>query len=301
MRHPAVHRRAASQNGVICRRQLYAMGLTRWAVEAQLRAERWRKHGRQTVAVHTGDLDRGALWWRAVWEVGGDAALDGVTALIAAGLTGFVDDTLRLSVSRGARYRRVRGVRVYETRRRQPGDVVQTGLPRVRPAVAAVRAALWARTNRQAALIWLMAVQQRITTPAELAEAFATVKRHPRRRFLAAVLGDVTDGVHSMGEFDFARMCRRANLPEPSRQVVRQGPNGRVYLDVYWKRWRAAVEIDGVQHFDAKAAIPEALRQNAVTIAKDGVLRIPVLGLRVEGDAFMAQVRAFLTSRGWPG
>jgi very-short-patch-repair endonuclease len=277
------------------------LGLTRWQVQAQLRAERWRQHGRQTVAVHTGELNSGALWWRAVWEVGGDAALDGVTALIAAGLTGFVSDVLQLSVSRGARYRRVRGVRVYETRRRQPGDVIDTGLPRVKPAVAAVRAALWARSNRQSALIWLMAVQQRIVTPADLAEAFTTVKRHRRRRFLAAVLGDITNGVQSMGEFDFARMCRRAGLPEPNRQVVRRGPNGRIYLDVYWKRWRAAVEIDGVQHLDAKAAIPEALRQNAMTIAKDGVLRIPVLGLRVEADAFMTQVQALLASRGWPG
>lgn len=297
MRYPAVEQQADAQHGVLSRRQLYALGLTRWQVKAQLRAGRWRAHGRQTIAVHTGTLDSQATWWRAVWEVGADAALDGVTALHAAGLRGFEPPALQVSVSRGARYRRVRGVRVYETRRRKREDVVGVGIPRVRPEVAAVRGALWAVTNRQAALIWLMAVQQRLTTGQALGEAFATVLRHHRRRFLAALLVDILDGVQAMGELDFARLCRVRGLPEPSRQVVRRGPNGRIYLDAYWDEWGVVVEIEGVQHLEPAAAVPDALRQNRLTVEGDGVLRIPVLGLRLDPDGFMDQVEALLQRR----
>ncbi|NED95553.1 hypothetical protein G1H11_09525 [Phytoactinopolyspora alkaliphila] len=290
MRYPDVERLAADQHGVISRRQLYALGLTRWQVKAQLLARRWRKHGRQSIATHTGDLSPPALWWRAVWEVGGDAALDGVTALQSAGLEGFNSPAIQVSVSRGARYHKVPGVRVYETRRRRPGDVVGSGLPRVRPEVAAVRGALWAVSNRQAALVWLMAIQQRLVTGVALADAFGTVKRHRRRRFLRTVLADVIDGVQSMGELDFAGMCRARGLPEPTRQVVRRGPRGRVYLDVYWDQWGVVVEIEGAQHLDPATSINDALRQNELFIHGDGVLRLPVIGLRLEPDAFMNQV-----------
>ncbi|WP_207781922.1 hypothetical protein [Phytoactinopolyspora limicola] len=294
MRYPAVEELAASQSGVVSRRQLYALRLTRWQVKAQLQAGRWRSHGRQTIGVHTGPLDGAAQWWRAVWEVGADAALDGASALQAAGLTGFETSLIQVSVSRGTRYRRLAGVRVYETRRRKPDDVLDGGLPRVRPEIAAVRAALWAVSNRQAALLWLMPIQQRILRPDALNEAFSSVKRHRRRSFLRTVLADLVNGVQSMGELDFARMCRVRGLPEPTRQVVRRGPDGRIYLDVYWDQWGVVVEIEGAQHLDPGMAISDALRQNHLFVHGDGVLRIPVVGLRLEPDAFMNQVAHLL-------
>ncbi|WP_216843608.1 endonuclease domain-containing protein [Phytoactinopolyspora alkaliphila] len=135
-----------------------------------------------------------------------------------------------------------------------------------------------------------MAIQQRLVTGVALADAFGTVKRHRRRRFLRTVLADVIDGVQSMGELDFAGMCRARGLPEPTRQVVRRGPRGRVYLDVYWDQWGVVVEIEGAQHLDPATSINDALRQNELFIHGDGVLRLPVIGLRLEPDAFMNQV-----------
>jgi hypothetical protein len=41
----------------------------------------------------------------------------------------------------------------------------------VRPEIAAVRAALWARSDRQAALLLAMSVQQRIVEPSRLRES----------------------------------------------------------------------------------------------------------------------------------
>lgn len=168
--HPGfgrVREAAHAQGGVLSRPQLYALGLTRWMVEAQVRAGRWHRTGVQTLfvldAMGSPDPDV-ADWWRAVLEVGPGAALDGVTALQVAGLQGYDQPVVQVSVPKSRHFRRPDGVRVYETRRRRPEDLVPVGLPRVRPAVGAVRGALWAATTRRAALILVMTVQQRLTT-----------------------------------------------------------------------------------------------------------------------------------------
>jgi very-short-patch-repair endonuclease len=135
-----------------------------------------------------------------------------------------------------------------------------------------------------------LAVQQRLVSPDRLLDAWGSVTRSRRRRFLDAVIHDICDGAHSLGELDFARMCRRAGLPPPSRQVVRRGPGGRVYLDVAWEGIGLVVEIDGGHHSLALNPVDDALRQNEVTLGDDMVLRIPVLGLRLTPATFMDQV-----------
>jgi hypothetical protein len=294
---------AVQQGGVMTRPQLYRLGLTRWMVESEVRAGRWHRLGQQTLfvldAATSPDPDLARRWW-AVLEVGGQAAVDGVTALQHAGLRGFDHPEIQVSVHKSGCYRRPRGVRVYETRRRTTGDLIGDGLPRVRPAVAAVRAALWAQTNRQAALILIMAVQQRIAPVSEVWVALAAVRRHRRRRFLLAVLADISDGVQSMGELDFARLCRSSGLPEPDRQVVRRGSRGRCYLDAYWDQWNVVAEIEGIHHEWETNQIGDTMRQNELTLDA-AVLRIPVVGLRDCAAPYLDQLRALLRRRGWPG
>jgi very-short-patch-repair endonuclease len=290
---------ASAQDGVLSRPQLLELGLTRWEIDAELRAERWRAHGRQTIAVDTRDLDERALLWFAVFESGPSAVLDGVAALVAAGLTGYVYDTIRVSVPRGARVTKRRGVDTRQTRRLVASDVIGAGLPRVRPEVAAVRAALWAITDRQAALLLMMPVQQGLATPESIGAAFLAVRRHRRRRFIETVITDMLDGVRAMGELDFARLCRDRDLPEPERQVLRQGSRGRMFLDARWSRWGVVAEIDGVQHSELRVNLHDALRQNDIVLGGDIVLRLPLLGLRVAPDEFFQQIERALVSRGW--
>jgi hypothetical protein len=274
-------------------------GLTRWQIEAELRAQRWRSHGRQTIAVHTGPLGEEARRWVTVLEAGPRAVLDGVTALQAAGMTGF-DDVMRVSIPRGARVFGRPRANVRQTRRLRPEDREPVGIPRVRPPVAAVRGALWARTDRQAALVLVMAVNQGIARVDDLVEAFGGVRRHRRRRFIRTILGDLADGARAMGELDFAVWCRRFGLPEPSRQEVRRGRNGRIYLDVRWPRYGVVVEVDGIHHAEAAAVVADAMRQNDVVLQEDVVLRIPLLGLRTQPEVFLSQVREALIARGCP-
>lgn len=248
--------------------------------------------------MHTGPLPMLGRQWAAVFEGGGRSCLDGASALIAEGLEHYTEDVIRVSVPRGVVVRRAAGIAVRQTRRLRPEDLVPIGVPRTRPDVAGVRAALWARSDKQATLLLTMAVQQRLTTPERLGAQALTVKRDSRRLLVTMVIGDLLGGVRSLGEHEFAHECRRRCIPEPSRQVLRRSPEGRWYLDVCWDEWGVVVEIDGIQHEWATNIVSDALRHNAVTLERAVVLRLPLLGLRVAPDEFFAQIRTALAGRG---
>lgn len=290
---------AFAQDGMLSRRQLLAAGMTRWEIVAELRAQRWTAHGTQSICTHTGIPSAAAMRWFAMFEAGPRSALDGISALQAAGLKNFDTDVMRVSVPRGARVVRRPGVTIRQTRRLQSSDVIEVGVRRVRPEVAAVRAALWAVSERQGATIVAMTVQQRIARPEAIAEAFLTVRRHRRKKFFDSVIHDLLDGAQAMGELDFAALCRRHGLPEPDRQAVRRTSTGKAYLDVYWSQYRLVVEVDGIHHLAAPAVVGDALRQNEISLASDTVLWLPLLGLRVAPEDFMRQVRQGLVAGGW--
>lgn len=283
--------RRLSHDGVLSRAELRGLGWDRDAVARQVAAGRWACHGRQTVALHTAGLGPEAQRWRALWEVGVRiAALDGVTALQAGGMTGYSDDTVHVSVPHTASVVAPPGVRVHKVIRRVDGELARTGIPRTVPAVAAVRAAHWAVSARQAALVLVMPVQQRLVDGAQLVQTTGRVRSRNRRALVRTIARDIADGAQSLGELDFAALCRARGLPEPSRQVVRRGPRGTVYLDVAWDGVDLVVEIDGSQHGWGLAATDDQLRQNAVVISGDRVLRMTLMGLRVMPEAFMDQV-----------
>ena len=294
-----MERYAADFDGVVSRAGLRRLGVTRHQIRRQVEAGRWAVHGRQTVAIHRRLLTPGELRWRAVWEVGAGAALDGVSALLAAGVTTLAEDVVHVSVPHGVHVTPVAGVRVHRVSRRLTGEVVPVGIPRTRPALAAVRAAQWAVSDRQAALMLCVGVQQRVVSAAALQTATELAPGRRRRAFVRQVVADIADGAHSLGELDFGEQCRRRGLPTPSRQVLRRGPRGRIYLDVGWDEFGVTVEVDGAFHRVGLAVTDDNLRQNHVVLGGDIVLRIDLIGLRIAATAFMDQVEAGLRSRGW--
>ncbi len=290
-RRATAERAAKIYEGVLSRDVLRGLGIDRHGVRSELRAKRWKAHGRQTIAVHTRELSEQALWWRAVWEVGHRiAALDGATALTAAGLKGFTTGALEVSVPHGSRPPPVADVRQRTVIARQSAEVISVGVPRVRPAIAALRAASWAVSDRQAALVLCMVVQQRLVTPRQLDDVVAEVALLRRRTFIVRVIADLLDGAQALGELDFAALCRAHGLPEPSRQVVRTTSTGRIYLDVAWEDIGLVVEIDGAQHRQGLAVTDDNLRQNEVVIGDEKMLRIDLVGMRLIADTFMEQV-----------
>ncbi len=280
---------AEPYGGVLSRALLNDLGIDRKAVAREVAAERWLLVGSHTVLTNTGVMGERAGRWRAVWECGPDVALDGVSALHAAGVRGFDEMCVHVSASRERHRRPVDGVRVHRVTR-VSNEIVTAGVPRVRPAIAAVRAAHWATSDRQAALLLVLPVQQRIVTGSQLVAATESVHGRRRRQLVRQLVRDVADGAQSLGELDFAALCRRRGLPAPDRQVVRQSPRGRVYLDVRWSTLRLVVEIDGAGHRWGLAVTDDNLRQNRVVIGGDVVLRFDLVGLRLTPDEFMDQV-----------
>lgn len=282
---------AAAHDGVAHRRDLRAVGVSRADVRTELGVGRWLAAGRHTVVVGNLPPSGRAVLWRAVWETGAGAVLDGAAALLAAGLTGFEARQVDVSVPKRNRSHPVEGVRRHRRTVMPPAPAA--GLPRAEVAAAAVAAAAWARSDREAVLVLCLVLQQRLTTPDRLLAAWsrgATRVAQARRVLLREALGDLCDGAHSLGELDFAGLCRAHGLPEPSRQVVRTLPGGRVYLDVAWEEIGLVVEVDGGHHALALGVVDDALRQNEVVLREDRVLRVPVLGLRLAPERFMSQV-----------
>lgn len=177
--------------------------------------------------------------------------------------------------------------------------MLESGPPRVRSAVAAIRGALWARSDKQAALILAMCVQQRLVTVESLALAFESVRRHRRRRLIRGVLADLAGGAQSIGELEFAALCREFGLPEPDRQTRRVTDQGIVYVDNEWSEYDVLVEIDGTHHAEVSHAVADSARQNELTIQRTHVLRIPTLGLRTNPELYLGQVARMLQARGW--
>lgn len=206
---------ADPRDGVLSRADLRALGVGRDRVSSHVRAGRWRLHGRHTVALHTGELSPTAHAWRGVYESTGDARVDGVTSLKAAGVTGLTDTVVHISLHHLCQVRCIDGVVQHKVSRRLPDECALPGLPRTPPALAALRAAQWAVSDRQAALFLVLPVQQRITTAETLHVTHSQYAGRRRRALIAQLIDDIADGAHSLGEFDLVPALRRRGLPTP--------------------------------------------------------------------------------------
>lgn len=285
---------AADYDGVVTRQMMVQAGLTRGQIRTEVDRGAWSVAGSHTLCID-GDAPRGrGRWWRALWESGSRAVLDGVTALLATGLEGWEERAIHVTVGHRAHVRPLPGVVHHHLRNpgEAPHDVVLVGLRRTKPDLATIRAAQWASSDRQAATLIAMTVQQRLVAPATLLHRWNQQSHSPRRQLIDEVIQDVCNGAHSMNELDFARICRRRGLPEPTRQSVRKGRNGRVYLDVYWDDIALHIEVHGAQHLQGTAGIADALRTNNLSIRSKALvsLQVPVLGLRSCPDLFLDQI-----------
>ncbi|GAA4753886.1 hypothetical protein GCM10023350_44020 [Nocardioides endophyticus] len=298
-RFVAARRLASAQGGVVSRPQLYSLGITRWEIRGQVRGHRWQLIGDQSVQLGNGDLSSFGEQWAAVLQGGPRACLDGGSALIAAGLERYTMDRVRVSVPRGARVRRNRRFNIRQTRRWAEHDIVRAGVPRTRPATAAIRAALWARTDREATYVLLLAVQQRLTDATSVGSELLRIRRDRRRLLLHSIVNELLDGAQTLGEIDIAVLLRQRGLPPPTRQALRRDRRGRYFLDLYWPAYQLVVEIDGIHHAWIENLVGDALRQNALALDGDTVLRIPLLGLRLQPDDFLDQIEDGLRAGGW--
>lgn len=282
--------------------ELWAAGVSAAERLAHVRAARWRDVPGRGVVTDCGPLDGTDLQAFALLEIGPSARLGGTTALQAAGLVGYEDERIHIWVPKGAEKSpsTVPRVRLHETRRWSVTEHATSASPaRSTTPVAAVQGALWARSLRQATLVLTMTVQQRLARAEDLRDELNRVRRHPYLRPLRLVLSDITDGAHSMGELDFARLCREHHLPEPSRQVLRHTADGRRYLDVRWAAYGIVVEINGAGHGRLDRAMSDELRMVDLQIRGDDAVTVSVITLRIDPGPFFERLERLLRARGW--
>lgn len=295
-RRQVVGRRlAAPYDGVVRRADLLGEGLSDHDVRTEIDRGVWHRVGVHTISVEGTRLSGRGPMWRALWEAGPRAVLDGPTALLAAGLKGWEEAQVHVSLPNNASVRPFAGV--VHHRLRDVGPVLTCELRRTRPEVAAIRAAQWARSDRAAATIVAMTVQQGLVRPETLLERWRGLRSSARRSLLDGVIDDVCDGAHSLNELDVAAACRRRGLPPPQHQAVRTGEGRRVYLDLLWEAEGVHAEIHGAHHQQGVAGVDDALRGNAIAIRNADVrisLQIPVLGWRLHPERFLDQIEQAL-------
>ncbi|WP_173079723.1 hypothetical protein [Phytohabitans rumicis] len=291
------------QDGVISRRQALRY-MSDKAIRHRLASGRWRVAHLAVYVTHNGPVTEHQRRWIAALAVGrGRAApLAGLSALAGGGLRGFPTRPIHVLV--GAHRRDTDpppGVLVHRTRRIPLEDRHPAGDPPcTMPARSMLDAAQWARTDEDAVAIVAACFQQRLVGLVDVEPALARMPRLHRRQVIVAAASDAAGGAESIFEVDFARLCRRAGLPEPSRQVARTDRHGRRrYRDVYFDQWGVHVEIDGAQHMDVKAWYADMRQHNEIAIAGERLLRFPGWALRHRPDEVVADMRAALVAAGW--
>jgi hypothetical protein len=207
---------------------------------------------------------------------------------------------VHLVAARGAAPDRHPWLNVHESRRLRDDQVDRVaGLPVHTVARAAVDAAAWQPSWRTATGLMAAVVQQRLTTTDELFAMLDDVGGVRHRRTMRLALADIVGGADSLAEMDFARLCRRGGLPEPSRQSVRRDVRGRRrFLDVEWLLpggRRFVVEVDGVGHLERERWYDDLLRDAEIGAdARTVRIRLPAMAARHEPDRVLTIVRRHL-------
>jgi hypothetical protein len=144
------------------------------------------------------------------------------------------------------------------------------------------------------------AVQLRRTRASRLATALADRPRHPQRRLMHDLLGDVAAGAESPLELTYLRDVERAHdLPEGHRQRSRRG---LPYLsDVGYDEWSLLVELDGRLGHEGEGRFRDMDRDNRFALAALLTLRYGWVDVLDRPCEVAAQVAAVLIRHGWPG
>lgn len=159
---------------------------------------------------------------------------------------------------------------------------------------AAIDAAQWARSDREAMFILVSALQQRLVSATRLVESLAS-NAH-RRGLILEVIREYTGGVDSLNELDFGALCRRYGVPEPVRQVRVVDANGvcrRIDAEFTTHDGRVLrVEIEGMHHLDPDTYLVDVDRHNDMVLAgSDPFLRALTFTLRRDAAPFMRRLR----------
>ncbi|GAB2974934.1 hypothetical protein [Nocardioides montaniterrae] len=293
----AWRRVAEQQAGLITRAQLNALGVRRWTVAQRVRTERWQQVSSRVVCTTTGELTREQRAWLGVLHAGDGALIGGLTTAEDLGLRGWQRDVTTVLVPYElGRPTPVEGIRFIRTRRDLAAMRLRRyGLPRCGLEAAVLLFAAQDRSERTAQGVLAACVQQGLTTPERLEEWVERLVPLRRSALFRRTLAEIAGGAQSLAEIDVARMCRRAGLRLPDRQVRRRDAHGRLrYTDCEWRLAdgrTAVLEVDGLFHMDVEQWEDDIARQRALTTPSRLVVRCTTREVRECSEVVAADLR----------
>jgi very-short-patch-repair endonuclease len=302
------------QAGVITRQQALRFGLTRNVIYFRLKRDRWQQLHWGVYATFNGPLSRGSSRWAAVLGAGSRAVLSHQTAAELQGLlapaspggsrsNGYgTSKIIHVTVPRGRSPITLDGVRVHFSRRvdeaRHP--VLEPARTRVEETILDL--AVTSATATDAVGWVLRGCASRRTTPDRVRAAMELRPRLKWRAELAGAVGDASDGVQSLLEWNYLHNVEEPHgLPTGIRQRRVAAAGTSRYEDVHYRRYGLVVELDG------RAAHPETergkdrRRDNATAAAGFTTLRYTWAEVTLTPCKVAAEVGQALRRRGWPG
>ena len=291
------------QAGVLSRRQALRH-LSDKAIRHRLASGRWRLAHRAVYLTHRGPMTEQERRWIACLAAGAGRPtyLAGASALAVLGLRGYPSKLIHVLVPAHRRDTDPpAGVVVHRTRSLPVEDRHVNGSPPcTMPVRSLLDAAQWARSDDEAVMIIAAGFQQRLVRARDVQPVLERMPRLRRRGVIVSAVADAAGGAESISEIEMARVCRRAGLPEPSRQVVRRDSAGRKrYRDVYFDEWGLHVEVDGGQHMDVRGWYADMRQHNEIVISGERLLRFSSWMIRHRSGEVVAQIAAALVAAGW--
>lgn len=287
---------------MLSRQQALACDLTRSAIRARLRGGRWQRLFTGVYATFTGEPSRRSRLWAVVLRAGDGAVLSHGTAGELVGLVDMPSPQVHVTVPDSRRVAPIPGATIHLSARAGAARHPTRLPPQTRVEETVLDLAATASTLDDA-LGWVArGCGRRLTTPARLLAAMTRRARLRWRPELAAALGDVAHGCHSVLELRYLRQVERAHgLPAGERQAVRSRRGGRWYDDVRYRGFRTRVELDGRAAHPAEARLRDMRRDNAAVVQGDAVLRYGWPDIAREPCTCAVQVAAVLRRNGWTG
>jgi hypothetical protein len=288
------------QAGVVTRAQLVRGGVGKQEIRRRTRRrELVRVHPRVYVT-HTGPLTWEQRAWAAVLYAGPGAALCAesldASRRDAAPIHVAIDQRRRVVPVAGVVLHRVTGL----SQQTLPGSRP----PRLRLEDNALMTASAASTELDVIAALGAPLGRRTISAGMLAAALA---RHPRmrhRRFIAAVIDDLSAGACSVLEHAYLLRVERAHgLPTATRQALRVASDGLQYRDVAYETFGLVVELDGRLGHDSWEGRGRDADRDLDDLALNGDVTARLRWHQVFGTPCRTadRIARVLQRRGWEG